>query len=131
MEQSISTLEEVLASAKASEHTSVQTFAGLGTFKLRAFSLREFHEMQRASREGDRFDEERWEILVIQHGVADPALTYDQAAQLVLRPAYTVQQLVTAIGRLTGLDVSAFLGQEVVDRAEASFPQGSTEVPAL
>ncbi|NLG29063.1 MAG: hypothetical protein GX557_14225 [Chloroflexi bacterium] len=127
----MSTLEELLASAKAVERTRVVTIPELGTLRLRAFSLREFHEMQQAAREADVFDVERWETLVLQHGIADPALSYDEAAQLTLRPAYLVQQLVTEIGRLSGLDVSALLTREVIERAEATFSGGSAEVPAV
>jgi len=127
----ISSLEEVLASKTAEECTQVVTIRGLGTLKLRAYSLREYYEMQRAAREGDDFDEDRWEALVIQHGVAEPALTYDQAARLALRPAHLVQKLIAEIGRLSGLDISAMLGKEAIDRAEASFPEGSAEVSDL
>lgn len=127
----ICSLQELLASAKAEERTAVVTVPGLGTLKLRAFSLREFHEMQDAAREGDDFDVERWETLVLQHGIAEPALTYDEATQLTQRPAYLVQQLVTKIGALSGLDVTALLSREVINRSEASFRDEPAEVPPL
>jgi hypothetical protein len=127
----VSSLEELLGSQKAEARTTVVTVPELGTVRLRAFSLREFHEMQSAAREGDTFDVERWETLVLQHGIAEPALDYDQAAQLTLRPAYLVQQLVTEIGKLSGLDVSALLTREVIDRAEASFRSEPAEVSAV
>ena len=126
-----STLEELLASAKAEERTQVVTVPELGTIKLRAFSLREFHEMQAAAREGDTFDMSRWEALVLQHGIAEPALSYDQAVQLTLRPAYIVSQVVTEIGKLSGLDVSALLTREVIDRAEATFRSGPAEISSV
>ena len=127
----LSSIEELLGSQKATDRTRVVTIPELGTIKLRAFSLREFHEMQSAAREGDTFDVERWETLVLQHGIAEPALDYDQAAQLTLRPAYIVQQVVTEIGKLSGLDVSALLTREVIDRAEATFPGGPAQVSAV
>ena len=131
MSEQVSSLQELLATPVARDRTKTVTVAGLGTFRLRAFSLREFHEMQRAAREDDQFDEDRWEVLILQHGIAEPELTYDQAVQLTLRPAYMVQALVTEIGKLSGLDVSAMLTKDAIDRAEASFRQGSDQVPAV
>ncbi len=120
----ISTLDELLATPKAADQTAIVTIAGLGTFRVRAFSLAEHRAMRDAAHEGDTWDDARWETLVLQHGVVEPALSYDQAAQLRERPAYLVDALINEIVRLSGLGARGQVTQEAVDAAEASFRPG-------
>ncbi len=119
----ISTLEELLGLPDAQDTAEVVTIAGLGTVKLRAISRKEHREMVDDCGVGDKWDGERWEILLLQHSVVEPQLTYDQAAKLRLKASGPVGDLIGACARLSGLTDRGQISKEAVDEAEATFQQ--------
>lgn len=117
----ISTLEELLAAATADETTEVVEIEGLGTVRVKAFSVDEYQEARKAATESGEFDQARWATMALHLCVVEPALTYDQAAQLRKRPHFLVDALLGAIGRLSGISVAGNVLEEAVDDAERSF----------
>lgn len=117
----ISTLEELLAAPTADETTEVVEIEGLGTVRVKAFSVDEYQEARKAATETGEFDQARWATMALHLCVVEPALTYDQAAQLRKRPHFLVDALLGAIGRLSGISVAGNILEEAVDDAERSF----------
>lgn len=117
----ISTLEELLAVPTAHDTTAVVEVAGLGTFRVRALSLAERHEMRRECQQGDQWDDDRWEALLLSKCIVEPALTYDQANQLRQRPVFLVNELVAAINGVSGIGARGVVTKAEVDAAEERF----------
>lgn len=120
----ISTLEELLGLPDAQDIAEVVSIAGLGTVRVRAISRKEHREMTDECAKGDAWDGERWEILLLQHSLVEPAVTYDQAAKLRLKASGPVSELIQACAAKSGLTPDkGKLSQEAVDNAEATFQQ--------
>lgn len=113
------TAEQLLSLADAEHIRETVPLVGIGEVVVRAISLAEHREIQRAAIETGEWDWERWETLLLQYGLVEPALTYDQAAALRRKGAAVVQPLLDTITRLSGL----VRFEEEVDRAEESFRQ--------
>jgi hypothetical protein len=99
------------------------TIDGLGVMRVRALSLHEYWKLQSSAREKGSFDNERWQALVLQHGMVKPVLSYDDAWRLGDKAYGLVAILVDAIVGLTMDTPLGAITQEVVDEAEASFRQ--------
>jgi hypothetical protein len=119
----ISTLEELLGLPDAEQVTEVITVPDLGTVRIRALSRKEHREMTDDCGASDKWDGERWEILLLQHSVVEPQLTYDQAAKMRLKASGPVGDLIGACARLSGLTDRGQISKEAVDEAEATFQQ--------
>lgn len=120
----IATLEELLALPDAQDTAEVVTIAGLGTVRIRALSRKEHREMVDDCGVGDSWNGERWEILLLQHSMVEPAVTYDQAAKLRLKTSGPVGELIQACAAKSGLTPDkGKLSQKAVDEAEATFQQ--------
>lgn len=117
----ISTLEELLGTPDAQDTTEVITVPDLGTVRVRAISRKEHREMTDECAKGDTWDSERWEILLLQYSLAEPVLTYDQAAGLRMKATGPVSDLINVCARISGLTGRGQLSQEAVDEAEATF----------
>ena len=117
----ITTLEELLGTPTAEETTRVVEVAGLGTVRVKAFSVDEYHQARKAATESGEFDQARWATMSLHLCVVEPALTYDQAAQLRKRPHFLIDALLGAIGELSGISVSGHILEEAVDDAERTF----------
>lgn len=117
----ISTIEELLAAPTAEETTKVIEVPGLGTVRVKAFSVDEYQQARKAAMESGEFDQGRWATMALQLCVVEPALTYDQAAQLRKRPHFLIDALLGAIGDLSGISVSGHILEEEVDDAERTF----------
>jgi hypothetical protein len=124
----ITTLEELLGTPTADETTQVVAVKGLGTLRIKALSLDEVQRARDAANEKGEFDQTRWSTMVLHLALVEPALTYDQAAQLRQRPGFAVDELVTAIGRLSGMGRTGEILKEAVDEAERSFRNEPGEV---
>lgn len=119
----ISTLEELLGLPDAQDTAEVVVIDGLGTLRIRALSRKEHREMVDDCGVGDNWNGERWEILLLQHSLVEPAVTYDQAAKLRLKASGPVSELIQACARLSGLTDRGQISKEAVDEAEATFQQ--------
>lgn len=119
----ILTLEELLAQPSARDTSEIFTIEGLGTVRVRALSLNEHREMRKECLQGDTWDDRRWNALLLVHGLAEPALTYDQAAQVTEMPIGPVDALIAHILRISGLLPGGMLAEKAVDAAEATFPE--------
>jgi hypothetical protein len=124
----ISTIEELLGLPKAIEVTEIVTIPDLGTVKIRALSRREHSLMADECQRGDAWDQDRWEILLIQHSLAEPELTYDQAAKLRETRSGPVIDLLNECSRFSGLTGRGQISKEAVDAAEATFRQESGQI---
>lgn len=124
----ISTIEELLGLPDAEQVAEIVTIAGLGTVRVRAISLREHREIRRDCVQGDQFDTDRFETLLLTRCVAEPALTYDQAAQLCAKAVGPVDDLVGVCFRVSGLTKRGEISKEAVDDAEATFQPESDPV---
>jgi hypothetical protein len=119
----ILTVEQLLGTPAAHERMDTVTIEGLGTVRVRALSLNEHREMRKESMQGDTWDDRRWNALLLVHGLAEPALTYDQAVQVTEMPIGPVDALLAHILRVSGLLPGGMLAEKAVDAAEATFPE--------
>lgn len=117
----ILTLDELLARPSARDTSDTVTIEGLGTVRVRALSLNEHREMRRECMQGDTWDDRRWNALLLAHGLSEPALTYDQAAEVTEKSVGPVDALLAEILRISGLLPGGGLAQKAVDAAEATF----------
>lgn len=127
----ISTLEELLRLPDAEQMTEIITVPDLGTVCIRAISRKEHREMVDDCGAGDEWNGERWEILLIQHSLVEPVLTYDQAAKLRRKVSGPVGDLIQACARLSGLTDRGQISKEAVDQAEATFRQEPDPVQSV
>ena len=119
----ILTVEQLLGLPGARETSDTVAIEGLGTVRVRALSLNEHREMRKESMQGDTWDDRRWNALLLVHGLAEPALTYDQAVQVTEMPIGPVDALLAHILRVSGLLPGGMLAEKAVDAAEATFPE--------
>jgi hypothetical protein len=124
----ITTLEELLGTPTADEMTQVVRVEGLGVFRVKALSLDELHRARQAANETGEFDQARWSTMLLHLAMVEPALTYDQAARLRLRPGFLVEELTTTIGKFSGMGRTGEILKEAVDEAERSFRNEPGEV---
>lgn len=106
---------------------------GLGTVRIRALSMREYWELQDASREAGEFNNERWQALVLSRGMISPAVSYDEARKLESKPYGFIEPLIRAISGLTMISPTGVIPQEAVDEAEVTFrkePDQAGNLPA-
>jgi hypothetical protein len=120
-EQRMLTAEALLGLPDASEETELVTIPGVGDVRVRALSLAEHRAMRRDCAQGDEFDEQRWNTLLLMNGLVDPKLTYDQAAQLTQKAVGAVTLLLAAILEISGLTERGYIAKKAVDEAEGSF----------
>lgn len=93
-----------------------------GEVVIKAINLAERDQMIReCNRVEDEFDSERWNIMALQNGLAEPKLSYDEAAQILQLAFGPVARLLEEIWKLSGLTPTGQLSQEAVDESEASF----------
>ena len=113
--------EALLGLPDAKDETQAVTIPGVGTVRVRALSLAEHREMRQEANKGDGFDEQRWNTLLLMYGLAEPRLTYDQAAQLTQKAVGAITLLLAAILEASGLTERGYIAKAAVDEAEASF----------
>jgi len=113
--------DDLLAISDAEDVREEYDIAGLGKVALCGLSLETVYEAREAARETGEWDGARWETLLLQHGILEPRLTYDQARKLRRKGANVIQPIIEAVLRLSGLTSTGEMSAEAVDAAEASF----------
>lgn len=89
-----------------------------------ALSLLEHTRMRKECGQGDKWDQERWETLMLLHGIKEPQLTFEQAEQLKKKCVAIIDRVYGVILRLSGITPRGEIAEEAVQEAEASFRQG-------
>ena len=122
------TLDDLLSLPDAEEVTEEVQVRELGVVTVRAVSLDAHRKANDECRKGDKFDWERWDALALVNGMAEPAVTYDQALKMRRKAAGVAQDILDAIWRVSGLTERGEIRKQAVDDAEASFREGQSEV---
>jgi len=105
---------------------------GYGTVRIRALSAGEYWQGRQSANETGRFDEERWQAIVLSTGMLQPRLSYDEAMRFSReRPFGVVWMLSQAIVALTMGIPEAVITEKAVGAAEASFRGESGEGAAV
>jgi len=123
-ETRIATVDELLALPDADTVTEEVELAPGVRAIVGALSLLEHTRMRKECGQGDTFDQERWETLMLKHGIKEPALTFEQAEQLKKKCMATIDHLYGVILRLSGITPRGEIAEQAVEEAEASFRKG-------
>lgn len=124
-------LETLLGRPKAEEVSKVVEIPGIGMIKVKAWSFLRHREMQKAANESGEFDQARWYALLLSEGLADPAVTYDQAMLILQQPSGYLDAILSEVLQIAGLLPGGEIDAKAVDAAEASFCEGSEQVPPV
>lgn len=117
----IATVDELLALPDADTITEEVELAPGVRVVAGALSLLEHTRMRRECSQGDTWDQERWETLMLMHGIREPQLTFEQAEQLKKKCVATLDRLYGVILRLSGITLRGEIAEKAVQEAEASF----------
>lgn len=120
----ILTAEELLRLPDAGEITEEVSLApwGLGSVRIRQFSLEEQRLIrEQAKGEDGEVDQARLDALTLAHGIAEPALSVEQAEALLKKQFGPVQHILNSIHRLSGLTALLELSAEAMADAERRF----------
>ena len=120
-ETRIATVDELLALPDADTVTEEVELAPGVRIVAGALSLLEHTRMRKECGQGDTWDQERWETLMLVHGIKAPELTFQQAEQLKKKCVATIDHLYTVILRLSGITPRGEIAEKAVQEAEASF----------
>jgi hypothetical protein len=117
-------VQDLMAIPDATDELLDIEVPGYGEITVRAISLAEHRQMREEAFKGDSFDEGRWYTLLLQFGVVEPELTFDQAASMAKKRVGLVDDILAAILRISGLTRAGTVSKEAVDESEESFRQG-------
>lgn len=122
------TIDELLALPDAEQLTEDVPVRDFGVVTVRAVSLEQHRDMRTDCAQGDVFDWPRWDALAMVNGMAEPQVTYDQAAKLRKKAVGVAQDILDAIWRASGLTERGEIKAKAVDAAEESFREGRDQV---
>ncbi len=117
------TVKDLLDLPNASETRREVFIPELGSVVIRGFSLNQHRAMLKECSQGDDFDWPRWHALLLQNGIADPEMTYDEAAQLCEKHFGIVNGLIDAIMQLSHITSNGTISEKAVQSTEESFRQ--------
>jgi hypothetical protein len=120
----IATVDDLLALPDADTVTKEIELAPGIRVVVGALSLLEHTRMRKECGQGDAWDQERWETLMLVHGIKQPSLTFEQAEQLKKKCMATIDRLYMVILRLSGITLRGEISEKAVEEAEASFREG-------
>ena len=123
-ETRIATVDDLLALPNADAVTEEMDLAPGVRIVVGALSLLEHTRMRKECSQGDTFDQERWETLMLKHGIKEPALTFEQAEQLKTKCVATIDEVYRVVLRLSGITPRGEIAEQAVEEAEASFRKG-------
>lgn len=123
-ETSIATVDELLALPDADTVTEEMELAPGVRIVVGALSLLEHTRMRKECNQGDTFDQERWETLMLTRGIKEPTLTFEQAEQLKKKCVATIDEVYRVALRLSGITPRGEIAEKAVQDAEATFCQG-------
>jgi hypothetical protein len=123
-ETKIATVDDLLALPNADAVTEEMDLAPGVRIVVGALSLLEHTRMRKECSQGDTFDQERWETLMLKHGIKEPALTFEQAEQLKTKCVATIDEVYRVVLRLSGITPRGEIAEQAVEEAEASFRKG-------
>lgn len=95
--------EELLNRLKAHVRTEDVELDSIGSVKVRGFTKGEEQSVRSASVTGGKLDTERYEMLAILQGLVEPKLTEADIAALKDADAGSLNKVLNAILRLSGL----------------------------
>ena len=125
------TIDDLLSLPDAEQVTGDLDVRGFGVVTVRAISMEQHRVMRVEANRGDETDWGRWEALTLVNGLAEPAVTYDQALKLRRKAVGPVQDILDAIWRVSGLTEKGEVPAKAADDAEASFRDGRDQVQAV
>jgi hypothetical protein len=123
-ETSIATADELLALPDAEMVTEVIELEPGVRVVCAALPMLTYTRMRKECGQGDTWDSERWETLIIKNGVVQPQLTFEQAEQFRKKRVSTVDGIYAAVLRLSGLTPGGQMAEKAVEDAEAAFREG-------
>ena len=123
-ETKIATVDDLLALPNADAVTEEMDLAPGVRIVVGALSLLEHTRMRKECGQGDTWDQERWETLMLKHGIKEPALTFEQAEQLKTKCVATIDEVYRVVLRLSGITPRGEIAEQAVEEAEASFRKG-------
>ena len=116
--------DELLGLPNAEEVTEEVSLAawGLGSVRIRQFSIEEQRLIREQARgEDGEIDQARLDALTLAHGLAQPALTVEQAGALLKKQFGPVQHILNSIHQLSGLTALLEVSAEAMAGAERRF----------
>ena len=122
------TLDDLLSLPDAEELTEEIQVREFGMVMVRAISLDQHRTMRTECTQGDTFDWARWDAFALVNGMAEPQVTYDQAAKLRRKAIGVAQDILDGIWRVSGLTERGEIKAQAVDDAEATFREGRDQV---
>jgi hypothetical protein len=123
-ETRIATVDELLSLPDADTVTENVDLAPGVQVVVGALSLLEHTRMRKECQQKDVWDQERWETLMLVHGIKAPALTFEQAEQLKKKCMATIDKLYGVVLRLSGITPRGEIAEVAVQEAEATFRDG-------
>lgn len=106
MSSRLLTLEHILAASDL-EQREVEVPEWGGSVRVKGMSKRDQQALRRAATVGGVMDPDRLELLLLVHGLAEPALTVEQAEQLAGKSAAGFDRVLKEIMALNGMTEQA------------------------
>jgi hypothetical protein len=123
-ETTIATADELLALPDAETVTEVIELEPGVRVVCAALQMLTYMRMRVDCGQGDAFDQERWETLLIKNGVVQPQLTFQQAEQFKKKRVSAVEVIYATVLRLSGITPGGQVAEKAVQEAEAAFREG-------